>query len=165
MNLRKLLRSWFAPRPPPPPPRPRDPRFEEDPWLAAVFAALGERYQLEPGGTRVLRRTGRARFNPMAVWIDPPARTVRAEYEVRGTGPRERVVGQADSLLDARVAPRLRDLGLTLVSQQAEDWAGTVVTRRYEGRWEEPRRAADAVRFACEDSEQQLNLAAEVSVT
>jgi hypothetical protein len=42
-----------------------------------------------------------------------------------------------------------------------EDWAGTVLTRRYEGKCDSPEQAAAAVRFACEESETQVNLAAE----
>jgi len=156
--LRRLLRL-FARRPPPPPPRPTDPRLAQDPWLAALFAQLGERYQLEPSGTRVLRRTGRARFNPMAVWIE--GRVVRGEYEVRGAGEREAVAAQARALLDARIAAPLAQLGLAQRSESVEEWAGTVLTRRYEGAFDDAQRAAEVVRYFCEESEQQLNLAAE----
>src|SRR5947209_1645635 len=101
--LRRLLRLFARPPKKPPAP-PLDPRFEQDPWLGKLFAHLGERYQLEPSGTRVLRRTGRARFNPMPVWI-LPGRIVRGEYEVRGGADRDAVAAQARALLDQRVAP------------------------------------------------------------
>src|SRR4051812_49589076 len=85
--LRRMLRALFRPRPPPAPARPADPRLEADPWLGKTFAMLGERYQLgadAPDGARILRRTGRARFNPMPVWIRAADHLVRGEYEVRG---------------------------------------------------------------------------------
>src|SRR5438067_1385863 len=85
--LRRILRALFRPRPPPPPPRPPDPRLEADPWLGRLFALLPDRYQLGPDaadGAQVLRRTGRARFNPMPVWVRAAERLVRGDYEVRG---------------------------------------------------------------------------------
>ena len=54
-----------------------------------MLAHLGERYRLgEDGaeGTRILRRTGRERFNPMQVWLRPAERVVVGEYEVRAHG-------------------------------------------------------------------------------
>jgi hypothetical protein len=156
--LRRLLRALFRPRPPRAPPRPPDPRLEADPWLGRTFAALGERYQLgadAPDGARLLRRTGRARFNPMPVWLRSADRLVRGEYEVRGD------VAAAKALLDARVAARLSALGLGVAAESVEEWAGTVLTRRYEGRCETAEAAAAAVRFFCEESETQINLAAE----
>jgi hypothetical protein len=156
--LRRVLRALFRPRPPPPPPRPADPRLEADPWLGGMFAMLGDRYQLGAdgaGGTQVLRRTGRARFNPMRVWLLPPQRLVRGEYEVRGEA------GAAKSLLDQHVSGRLAALGLSVAGESVEEWAGTVLTRRYEGRCDTAQSAAAAVRFFCEESEQQVNLAAE----
>lgn len=150
--LRRLLRLFRAR---PVAKVPADPRFEADPWLGKVFALLGERYQLEAGGTRVLRRTARARFNPMPVWID--GRTVRGEVEVRGpAGDRDAVAAQARALLDQRVAPP----GLSTAGESVEDWAGTVLTRKYAGAFEDPAQAAAAVRYLCEN-EQQFNLAAE----
>lgn len=154
--LRKILRL-FRSRPKPPP-RPADPRLEADPWLGRIFALLGERYQLgadSPEGARVLRRTGRARFNPMPVWLRAAERSVRAEYEVRGDA------AAAKALLDARVSARLSALGLGVASEAVEEWAGTVLTRRYEGKCESAESAAAAVRFACQESETQVNLAAE----
>jgi hypothetical protein len=154
--LRKILRL-FRSRPRPPP-RPADPRLEADPWLGRVFALLGERYQLgadSPDGARVLRRTGRARYNPMPVWLRAAERSVRGEYEVRGDAT------AAKALLDARVSGRLSALGLGVSSDAVEEWAGTVLTRRYEGRCELADSAAAAVRFLCQESETQVNLAAE----
>ena len=156
--LLRVLRALFRPRPPPPPPRPADPRLETDPWLGGMFAMLGERYQLGPdaaGRTQVLRRTGRARFNPMRVWLLPVQRLVRGEYDVRGEA------GAAKSLLDQRVSGRLAALGLSVTGESVEEWGGTVLTRRYEGRCETAEAAAAAVRFLCEESEQLINLAAE----
>ena len=80
--IRRLLRALFRPRPPRAPRRPPDPRLEQDPWLGRLFAQLGERYQLGPDGpdgARVLRRTGRARFNPMPVWLRAQERLVRGD--------------------------------------------------------------------------------------
>jgi hypothetical protein len=156
--LGKLLRNLFRPRPPPPPPRPADPRLEADPWLGRIFALLPDRYQLGAdgaNGTQVLRRTGRARFNPMRVWLVPAERIVRGEYEVRGDA------AAAKSLLDARVSGRLAGLGVAAAGDAVEDWGGSVLTRRYEGRCENADQAAAAIRFFCEESEQQVNLAAE----
>lgn len=155
--LRKILRL-FRSRPPSPPPRPADPRLEADPWLGRIFALLGDRYQLgadSPEGARVLRRTGRARFNPMPVWLRAAERSVRGEYEVRGEA------AAAKALLDARISGRLSALGLGVASDAVEEWAGTVLTRRYEGRCESAESAAAAVRFVCQESETQVNLAAE----
>jgi len=156
--LRSILQALFRPRPPPPPPRPADPRLDTDPWLGRMFAILGQRYSLgadAPEGARVLRRTGRARFNPMPVWLRPGERTVRGDYEVRGDEKAAR------ALLDQRVGGRLSALGLAVARESTEEWAGTVLTRRYEGRCETAEAGAAAVRFLCEESETQINLAAE----
>ena len=153
--LRRLLRALFRPRPPPPPP---DPRLVADPWLGRMFAVLPDRYQLGPDaaeGAQVLRRTGRARFNPMRVWLRCAERVVRGEYEVRGDP------SAAKALLDARVSQRLGALGLSPAGESVDDWGGSVLTRKYEGRCESAEQAAAAVRFLCEESEQQVNLAAE----
>jgi hypothetical protein len=91
----------------------------------------------------------------MPVWLRSADRLVRGEYEVRGD------VTAAKALLDARVAPRLSALGLGVAAESVEEWAGTVLTRRYEGRCETAEAAAAAVRFFCEESETQINLAAE----
>src|SRR4051794_23813635 len=154
--LRRLLRLFRAR--PSAPPRPADPRLEADPWLGRVFALLGDRYQLgadSPEGARVLRRTGRARFNPMPVWLRAAERAVRGDYEVRGE------LAAAKALLDQRVSARLSSLGLGVAGDAVEEWAGSVLTRRYEGRCESPEQAAAAVRFVCQESETQVNLAAE----
>ena len=151
-GLIQRLRKAFRPAPPRPKPQ-ADPRISADPWLRPLFEALGERYQLGPDGAQVLRRTGKARFNPMPVWLR--AGLVQGDYEVRGDA------AQAAALLDARVTGPLAALGLAPAASTVEEWAGTVLTRRYEGRCEDPRAAAAAVRYFCEESELQVNLAAE----
>jgi hypothetical protein len=154
MGLARLLRSLFSPAPRKPR-LPDDPRLAADPWLGGIFARLGERYRLAEDGTRVLRRTGRARFNPMPVWVISAQHLVRADYEVRGDATAAR------TLLDERLGPRLTALGLSSTGDAVEEWAGTVLTRKYEGRCDSPDQAAAAVKFVCEDSETQINLAAE----
>src|SRR5438477_7059280 len=131
--LRRLL-QLFRPRPR----KPQDPRLAADPWLGAVFARLGERYQLGPDGAQVLRRTGRARFNPMPVWLR--GHTVLGDYEVRGDPAR------AKSILDSRVSGPLQELGLAPVNESVEEWAGTVLTRRYQGPCDSAEQAAAAVK-------------------
>jgi hypothetical protein len=156
--LRRIFRALFSARPPPPPPRPADPRLEADPWLGRMFAVLAERYQLggdAADGAQVLRRTGHARFNPMRVWLRAADRVVRGEYEVRGEP------GAGKTLLDVRVSQRLAELGLAQAGESVDDWGGSVLTRKYEGRCDSAEQAAAAVRFMCEESEQQVNLAAE----
>src|SRR5437867_10037605 len=131
--LPSVVRARFPPRPPPPPPRPPDPRLEADPWLGRLFALLPDRYQLGPDaadGAQVLRRTGRARFNPMPVWLRAQERMVRGDYEVRGDS------SAAKALLDARVSQRLSAIGIVQASESVEEWGGTVLTSRYAGRWE-----------------------------
>ena len=154
--LRRILRALFPP--PAPPARPSDPRLEADPWLGRMFAVLPDRYQLGPDaaeGAQVLRRTGKARFNPMRVWVRPAGRVVRGEYEVRGDP------AAANVLLDARVSRQLAALGITAAGESVDDWGGSVLTRKYEGRCESAEQAAAAVRFLCEESEQLVVLAAE----
>jgi hypothetical protein len=158
LRIGKLLRGLFAPRPRRPPPAPADPRMAADAWLGGIFARLGERYGLgpdAPDGARVLRRTGRARFNPMPVWLRSADHAVRADYEVRGEP------AAAKALLDERVGARLPALGLSQAAESVEEWAGTVLVRSYQGRFDSAEQAAAAVRFICEESETQLNLAAE----
>src|SRR5947209_11851378 len=133
----RWLSRIFA-RAPKAPPRPADPRLAADPWLGELFARLGERYQLGPDGSQILRRTGRARFNPMPVWL-VPGHVVRGEYEVRGDPARGR------EILDARVTRGLEGRGLSQVAERVEEWAGTVLIRRYEGICEGADRAAAAV--------------------
>jgi hypothetical protein len=153
--LRRILRALFPPRPPP---RPQDPRLLADPWLGRMFAVLPDRYQLGPDGAdgaQVLRRTGRARFNPVRVWLRTAERVVRGEYEVRGEE------AAAKALLDSRVSGRLAAFGVTPAGESVDDWGGSVLTRKYQGRCESAEQAAAAVRFFCEESEQQIDLAAE----
>src|SRR5262249_24848661 len=69
--------------------RPPDPRVDGDPWLASMLDDLGERYRLGgdlSDGIQVLRRTGKARFNPMRVFLRTPDRTVTGDYGVGGRG-------------------------------------------------------------------------------
>jgi hypothetical protein len=165
--IRGLLRRFFGARralrgaPAPVPSRPEDPRVSADPWLRALFADLGERYELGPDGTQVLRRTGRARFNPMQVWLNAGEREVAGEYQVRGHGDRDVALAQARSILDARVTAPLRTLGLAAATEAAEEWGGHVLLRRYRGRCDDALRAAAAVRFMCQESEQLIDTAAE----
>ena len=144
--LQRLLRLFRK--------KPAAPKYE-DPWLNGIFTLLGERYQLAPDGVRVLRRTGRARFNPMPAWVDKATHEVRGDYEVRGDA------AAARALLDQRVTSRLAALGLSQNDEKNEDWAGNVLTRRYAGKCDTASHAAAAVRFICEESEAQVNLAAE----
>src|SRR4051812_27597863 len=146
MGLARLLRSIFSPAPRKPR-VPDDPRLAADPWLGGTFARLGDRYQLATDGTRALRRTGRARFNPMRVWVVPAEPLVRADYEVRGDATTAR------ALLDERIGSKLTALGLASTGDAVEEWAGSVLTRHYEGRYDSPEQAAAAVRFVCEESE------------
>jgi hypothetical protein len=164
--MRGLLRRLFGLRramraPAPRAQAPQDPRVEGNPWLRATFAELGERYRLGDDGAQVLRRTARARFNPMQVWLDAAAHEVAGEYQVRGHGERDAALAQARALLDARVTPRLRALGLVESGDAIEEWGGHVLTRRYRGRCDDAHGAAAAVRFMCQESEQLIDTAAE----
>jgi len=119
MNFRKLLRGLFEPKPAPAPKPVADPRLDADPWLAEVYARLGDRYQLADDGERVLRRTGRARFNPMPVWIR--GRVVSCDYEVRSQGAPEAAADEARRLLDGRADQRLAALGLSKKTEKIEE--------------------------------------------
>jgi hypothetical protein len=167
--LRRLLRTLSGLRraargssaAPAPPPSLADPRAR-DPWMAAVLGALGERYQLgedKADGAQVLRRTGRTRFNPMLVYLSAAARSVVGFYEVRAHG--ERAADEARAVLDAKISVALQARGLEAAGDRVEDWGGTVVIRRYQGRVEEPGAAAGAVRFMCQESDQVMDTAAE----
>lgn len=164
--LRRLLRVFFAlrrrarPAPPLPAP-PADPRAR-DPWLAAILAALGERYQLGDDGalgTQVLRRTGRARFHPMSVYLRAAAREVAGRYEVRAHG--ESALADARALLDREVTAALASLGLAAAEESVEEWGGQVLSRVYRGACDAPATAAAAVRFMCQESEQIMDTAAQ----
>jgi hypothetical protein len=159
LNFGKLLRGLFSKKPTPPSKAAADPRLAADPWLGALFARLGDRYQLAEDGARILRRTGRARFNPMPVWIRGPI--VSCDYEVRAAGVPEVAAAEAARLLDARVGPKLEQLGLMKTGDKLEEWAGTVLVRSFEGCFETAESAAAAIRFICEETETQLNTAAE----
>lgn len=142
--------------------RPPDPREDADPWLASMLDNLGERYRLGPDladGIQVLRRTGRARFNPMRVYLQPAHRIVAGDYDVR---VREgKTVADGRVLLERKVSGPLASLGLKPVSETVEEWGGQVIVRRYEGSCPDSLTAAAAVRFICEESEQVLDAAAE----
>ena len=159
--IRRLLRL-LRPAPKRPPRQPEDPRVVADPWLSQMFAQLGERYRLGgdgPDGTQVLRRTARTRFNPMLVWLRPSEHLVLGDYQVRAHG--NQGADDARSLLDARITPSLRQLGLESSAESVEEWGGHVLTRRYQGRCDEPFLAAAAVRYMCQESEQIIDTAAE----
>jgi hypothetical protein len=159
LNFGKLLRGLFSRKPARPPKPVADPRLEANPWLGEVFARLGDRYRLAEDGERILRRTGRARFNPMPVWLEE--HLLVCDYEVRAVGAPETAAAEARKLLDARVSSRLNALGLEQSGEKIEEWAGTVLVRTYAGQFDAAERAAVAIRFICEDSETQLNTAAE----
>lgn len=123
---------------------------------------LGERYRLGgdlPDGIQVLRRTGKARFNAMRVYLRPPQRTVAGDYDVRLREGKTLEEGRA--LLERKVSSPLASLGLKPVTETVEDWGGQVIIRRYQGLCPDARIAAAAVRFICEQSEQVMDAAAE----
>ena len=159
--IRRLFRL-LRPAPKRPPKAPVDPRVAADPWLATLFAQLGDRYRLggeNPEGAQVLRRTARARFNPMQVWLRPADRLVLGDYQVRAHG--EQGADDARALLDVRVTPTLQRLGLESATESLEEWGGHVLTRRYQGRCDDPSRGAAAIRYMCQESEQIIDTAAE----
>jgi len=159
--IRRLLRL-LRPAPKAPPRQPVDPRVAADPWLATLFAQLGDRYRLGtdgPDGAQVLRRTARTRFNPMQVWLRPGERAVLGDYQVRAHG--ERAADEARALLDVRVTPALHELGLESAGEMLEEWGGQVLTRRYQGRCDDAAQGAAAVRYMCQESEQLIDTAAE----
>ena len=161
-----LRRAIFGASKPGPAPAPTvaqasDPRLA-DPWLQALLSMLGDRYRLGedgPDGTQLLRRTGRARFNPLPVWLRVEGHCVSADYEVRT--PAATALDEARRLLDVRVTPRLGELGLIPLRETVEEWAGSVLTRRYQGSCPEVATAAAAVRFICVESDVQMNIATE----
>jgi hypothetical protein len=159
-GARRALRS-HAPRGPA---VPQDPRAAADPWLSAMLAHLGERYRLGDDGadgTRILRRTGRERFNPMQVWLRPSERLVVGEYEVRTHGDGASAISRARALLDARLSEPLAKLGLAPGPDAVEEWGGQVLSRRYQGRLDDAARAAAAIHFICQESEQIIDTNAE----
>jgi hypothetical protein len=168
--IRGLLRKFFGARralrshAPRGPAVPQDPRAAADPWLSAMLAHLGERYRLGDDGadgTRILRRTGRERFNPMQVWLRPSERLVVGEYEVRTHGDAASALSKARALLDARLSGPLAKLGLAPGPDAVEEWGGHVLTRRYQGRLDDAVRAAAAIHFICQESEQIVDTNAE----
>ncbi|MFL5247451.1 MAG: hypothetical protein ACJ79V_06465 [Myxococcales bacterium] len=134
-----------------------------NPWLAEMLLHLGDRYRLgEEGadGTRILRRTARERFNPMQVWLRPAERLVVGDYEIRAHGDPTEALSRARTLLDKRLSGPLARLGLAPAREAVEEWGGQVLTRRYEGRFDDAARAAEAVEFICH-SEQIVDTNAE----
>lgn len=142
--------------------RPPDARVDANPWLASMLDDLGERYRLGNDlseGIQVLRRTARARFNPMRVYIRTDDRRVAGDYDVRvhsGT-----TLDEGRRILDRRVSDSLAKLGLAAAGETVEEWGGQVITRRYQGMCPDARIAAAAVRFICEESEQVIDASAE----
>jgi hypothetical protein len=129
-----------------------------------MLGHLGERYRLGDDGadgTRILRRTGRERFNPMQVWLRPSERVVVGEYEVRAHGDTASALSEARALLDARLSGPLAKLGLAPGPDAVEEWGGQVLTRRYQGRLDDAARAAAAIHFICQESEQIIDTNAE----
>src|SRR5260370_13426421 len=121
-----LRRLWRLLRRAPAKPKPsEDQRLAANPWLGGIFARLGERYQLAPDGARILRRTGRARFNPMPVYLDDKKRDVHGGFEVRGDP------AAAPALLDQRLTSQLAAAGLSPAGEAVEAWARTVPKRQY----------------------------------
>ena len=156
------LRRAFRKQPAERPAQASDDPRAQDPWVAGVLADLGERYQLgpdKPEGVQILRRTGRARFNPMMVFLAIAGRAVVGFYEVRGHGDKPEDVARA--LLDARITGELAVRGLSPAGDRVEDWGGTVLIRRYQGTCDDSKAAANAVRFMCQQSDQIMDTAAE----
>jgi hypothetical protein len=95
----------------------------------------------------------------MQVWLRPADRVVLGDYQVRAHG--DGGADQARALLDVRVTPSLQKLGLDSAGETVEEWGGQVLTRRYQGRCDDPSRGAAAVRYMCQESEQIIDTAAE----
>jgi hypothetical protein len=139
-----------------------DPRVDADPWLAKMLDELGDRYQLGKDtseGIQLLRRTARTRFNPMRVYLQPEARRVVGDYDVRLREGKTLVDGRA--LLDRKVSAPLFQFGIQPAREAVEEWGGQVIVRRYQGSCADPVVAAAAVRFMCEQSEQVMDASAE----
>jgi hypothetical protein len=123
---------------------------------------VGDRYRLGPDvpdGIQVMRRTGKERFNPMRVYLQTSLSLVLGDYDVRIRDGRSLEDGR--QILDERVSRRVSALGLRPVRETVEEWGGQVITRRYAGECPDPKIAAAAVRFICEESEQIIDTAAE----
>jgi hypothetical protein len=152
-----LRRASHAPAPPAAPVS-GDARAHA-PWAREVLAALGGRYRLgeeTPDGTQVLCRVARARFNPMRVWLRAAERAVAGDYDVRVHGGRSLDDGRA--LLDREVGAALAVWGLRAGRESVEEWAGHVITRRYEGMGLGAATAARAVHFMCQESAQAMDV-------
>ena len=142
--------------------RPPDSRVDASPWLRGLLDEVGDRYRLGPDvsdGIQVMRRTGKERFNPMRVYLQTSHNLVLGDYDLRIRDGRSLEEGR--QLLDERVSRRVSALGLRPVRETVEEWGGQVITRRYAGECPDPKIAAAAVRFICEESEQIIDTAAE----
>ncbi len=129
-----LRRAFRGPAHAPAPAAPADPRAA-DPWLAGILSALGDRYQLAAD------------------------HFVTGVYEARGHG--DAGADDARKLLSDKIDGPLAERGLLPCGDKIEDWGGTVVIRRYQGRCDDAQAAARAVRFLCQESDQIMDTAAE----
>ena len=158
IRIGRALRGLFVDKGPPKPPP--DPRALANPWLGTILDRLGDRYRLgpdTPDGIQVLRRTGKARFNPMRAWLRTEGALVACDYEAHvGEG---QSVDLGRELLDRQVKERLKALGLVQTSEKVEAWHGHVVTRRYQGACADAGAAVAAIRHICEYSEQVIDAA------
>jgi hypothetical protein len=80
---------------------------------------------------------------------------------VRGHGADP--AADARRVLDAQISPRLAEHGLAPARERTEEWGGIVLIRCYQGRCDEPARAAAAVRFMCQESDQVMDTASEAT--
>jgi len=78
---------------------------------------------------------------------------------VRGHG--DDPAAEARKLLDRQISAALESRGLSVASEKIEDWGGTVLVRRYQGRCDDAKAAASAIRFMCQESDQVMDTAAE----
>jgi hypothetical protein len=153
-SLRALFRDKGPQKPPP------DPRALANPWLGKLLDQLGERYRLgadTPQGIQILRRTGKARFNPMRAWLRTASCIVSCEYEAHVPEGEDAEAGRR--LLDRSITSKLKELGLSQTSEKVEAWHGHLVTRGYEGPLADIGAAVAAVRYICELSEQVMDTA------
>ncbi len=160
VRIARALRALFTDHGPPKPPP--DPRALANPWLGGILDQLGDRYRLgddTPVGIQILRRTGKARFNPMRVWVRPDGQRVTCEYEAHVSEGQPAEAGK--ELLDRAVGGRLQELGLAPLDERVEAWHGHLVTRRYQGPCNGVPAATAAIRFVCEYSETVLDTASQ----
>lgn len=168
MAFRSILQAFFRlgralrGRKPAPTVRVIDARAANSPWLSDLLAELGERYQLgadQPDGIQLLCRTGRARFNPMRVYLRAAEHGLAVDYDARVHDGA--TLDQGRALLDRKVGQHLGGWGISPAGETVEAWAGQVITRRYQGRCDDVRAAAEAVRFACQESEPMYDTASD----